>query len=112
MGGGGGGYSPCRGRDYICFLSCVFCSGDKQTVEDNCILANSIFKMLEIPFHRLEIQTFFGEHPPPEKGFCLYETSPLAVGTVIVEIPGIKNLTCKFMSVEVFKQTNSYKIQS
>jgi hypothetical protein len=47
--------------DPICFVSSVFCSGVKETVEDNCILAHNILEMLETPF-QIQIEKYFREH--------------------------------------------------
>jgi hypothetical protein len=53
------------------FLSSMFCCGVKQTVEDNCILAHSILKMLEIPFQKLKFKQIFREHAPPPREILL-----------------------------------------
>ena len=45
----------------------MFCCGVKQTVEDNCILAHSILKMLEIPFQKLKFKQVFRGHAPPPR---------------------------------------------
>ena len=68
----------------LCFVSSMFCSGVKQTVEDNCILAHSILKMMQNTvnkYHRKyrKFKTFLegaSPPPPPRKVFACTNVAP------------------------------------
>ena len=57
--------SACRFcmSDPICFVSSVFCSGVKETVEDNCVLAHNILEMLETRISDSKLKSIFGSMP-------------------------------------------------